>query len=74
MRLDRIYIDQGTGAAMLLLELGLIGLQHAYLAPAIEEEHDGAHPQDEHEPNNEHLLGAHYDLRTCNGKREGAKL
>lgn len=62
MRLHGIQIDQGTRAAMLLLELGLIRLQHTYLAPTIKEEHDGTHPQDEHESHDEHLLGAHDDL------------
>lgn len=65
MRLHGIQIDQGTRAAMLLLKLGLIRLQHAYLAPAIKEEHNGAHPKDENESHDEHLLGAHYDLGAC---------
>lgn len=65
MHLHSIQIDQGARAAMLLLKLGLIRLQHAYLAPTIEEEHYGAHPKDEHESHDEHLLGAHYDLGAC---------
>lgn len=72
MRLHGIDVDQRTGAAMLLLELWLVRLQHAYLTPAIEEEHYGAHPQDEYEAHNQHLLGAHNDLGACN--RDGSKL
>lgn len=63
MRLHGIDVDQWTGAAMLLLKLRLIRLQHAYLTPAVEEQHYGAHPEDEHETHNQHLLGAHDDLR-----------
>lgn len=65
MRLHGIQIDQWTRTTMLLLKLGLIRLQHAYLAPTIKEEHNGAHPKDEHESHDEHLLGPHYDLGAC---------
>lgn len=70
MRLHGIQIDQGARAAMLLLKLGLIRLQHAYLAPTIEEEHNGAHPKDEHKSHDEHLLGAYYDLGACKESEE----
>lgn len=60
-----VHVHQRTGAAVLLLELRLIGLQHPDLAPAVEEEHDGAHPEHQDEADNEDLLGAHNDLRPC---------
>lgn len=58
-----LNVDERTRRAVLLLEFGLIRFQHANLAPAIEEQHNGAGPDHQHEADDDHLLGAHDDLR-----------
>lgn len=58
---QRLDVYQRTRRSMLLLELGLVRLEHADLAPPIEEQHDGTRPQDEHETDNDHLFRAHDD-------------
>lgn len=56
---QRLNVDERTRRSMLLmLELGLIRFEHPDFAPAIEEQHNGADPQDEHQRHDQDLLGA----------------
>lgn len=53
-------LQHGTaGTVRLLLELGLVGLEHTDLAPAVEEESDGRSPQHQHNEHDEGLLSSH---------------
>lgn len=58
----RLMVDvyHGTAAAMFLVELGLIWLQHANLTPSVEEEGNGCHPQYQHEDDDQCLLRPHH--------------
>lgn len=59
-RRQRLDVDQRARAAVLLvLEFRLVRFEHANLAPAIEEQHNGADPQDQHQRHDENLFGAH---------------
>jgi hypothetical protein len=44
----------------LLVELGLVRFQHADLAPAIEEERYGRHPDHQDEDHEQHLFDTDY--------------
>ena len=64
MRLHWINIHQWTGRPMLLLEFGLIGLQHSYFTPTIKEQNNGPHPQHKNKTHNEHFFGADNNFGT----------
>jgi len=48
-----------AGRAMRLTEFGLVWLQHPNLAPPIEEEGDGTHPEQEHDQDDPNFLPPH---------------
>lgn len=56
---NRVQFHEWTRGTVLLLELGLIWLQHSNLAPSMEEQRDRTHPQDQHEEDYQHLLRSH---------------
>lgn len=59
-----IRLDQGAALSVLLLKFRLVRLEHADLAPPIEEQGDSGHPQHQHEDDDQGLLRANY-YRTC---------
>lgn len=71
---DGVQFNEGTRGAVLLLELGLIWLQHANLAPSMEEQGDRTNPQDQHEEHYQHLFRSHDYFGSWNGKEERGSL
>jgi len=52
---------------VLLLKFRLVRLEHADLAPSIEKQSDGSHPQDQDKNDDQDFLGSHhYRARSCN--------
>lgn len=65
-RIWRIYywwdISHRTVRIVMLAKLGLIGFQHSYLAPTVEEEGYRSHPQDKDQDDYQDFLAPHYHL------------
>lgn len=65
--LEWIRVDYGAALSVLLLKFRLIRLEHADLAPSIEKQSDGSHPQDQDKNDNQDFLGSHdYRARSYN--------
>lgn len=65
MYLKWAWVDYGAALSVLLLKLRLIWLEHADLAPSIEEQSDGSHPQDQDKNDDQGLLRSHHHT-SCN--------
>lgn len=60
-------VDHRAALSVLLLKFRLVRLEHADLAPTIEKQSDGGHPQDQDNNDDQDLLGSHdYRARSCN--------
>jgi len=65
--LEWIRVDNSAALSVLLLKFRLVRLEHADLAPSIEKQSDGSHPQDQDKNDDQDLLGSHhYRARSCN--------
>jgi len=53
-----VHVYHRTAGTVLLLEFGLIGLQHTDLAPAVEEECDGRYPENQDQQDDEGFFGS----------------
>lgn len=65
--LNRVWIDYGAALSVLLLKFRLVRLEHADLAPSIEKQSDGSHPQDQDKNDDQGLFSSHhYRACSCN--------